>query len=190
MKVKILKNQEKRVVRLPGKKVCYVLEDGAKLVLFLEQIEGEVMVELRGDNSEVESWVFGAARAGDFCFKLEHRHFGRNTKSRLVQKVALLGGARANLSGAVLMEPGCGGAIGTVEQHSLLLSREARVKAEPILEIGHHEVKASHSATVTRVDDEKLFYLASRGISKHEAKKLLLEGFFEGASKTFLKILL
>lgn len=190
MKVRILKNQEKKITRLPEKKVCYILGEGAKLWLFLENEEGEVVVELRGDNSEVESKIFGAARAGDFTFKLEHRHLGRDTKSRLVQKVALSGGARANLTGTVRMESGCSGANGVVEQHSLLLSPDARVEAKPVLEIGHHEVKASHAATVSRVDDEKLFYLVSRGISKREAKKLLLDGFFAGTSKDFLKILL
>ncbi len=188
MEIVVAKNQ--KVTKLPAKQVRYVLEKGAKLELFLEQEEGEVIVELRGDKSEVESVVYLAARAGDPKFNLEHQHVGKDTKSKITQKVALTGRAHAGLVGTVRMEPGCGGAEGYLAQHSLLLSPEARVDAQPNLEIGHHEVKASHASTMERVDDEKLFYLTSRGVSKNEARQLMIEGFFAGATKDLLTILL
>jgi len=170
--------------------VRYVLGEGVKLELSLEQAEGEVMVELRGEGSEVESVVYLVSRDGDSKFNLEHRHVGLNTKSKMIQKVALIGTAQAELVGTVRMDAGCKGAEGDLAQHSLLLSPEAKINAKPNLEIGHHEVKASHASTMERVDDEKLFYLTSRGVSKKEAQQLLIEGFFKGASQDLLTILL
>jgi Fe-S cluster assembly protein SufD len=188
MEIFIKENQE--VKKLPARVVRYVVEKGVKLHLNLEQVEGEVIVELRGDGSEVESRIYLAARDGKPKFNLEHRHVGRDTKSNMIQKMALLGKSHGCLGGTVRMDSGCSGAEGDLMQHSLLLSPEARVDAEPNLEISHHEVKASHASKMERVDDEALFYLTSRGLSRTEARQLLIEGFFAGASENLLKILL
>ena len=188
--MEIFVKENQRVTKLPTKVVRYVVGEGVKLELSLEQAEGEVVVELRGEGSEVESVVYLASRDGEPKFNLEHRHIGKDTKSKMIQKVALAGKAHAGLVGTVRMEAGCKGAEGDLAQHSLLLSPEARINAKPNLEIGHHEVKASHASTMERVDDEKLFYLTSRGVSKKEAQQLLIEGFFEGASQDLLTILL
>lgn len=45
------------------------------------------------------------------------------------------------------------------------------------MEIKNNEVKASHSASVGRIDEEQLFYLESRGVEKHDAEKLIIKGF-------------
>ena len=190
MEIVIKKNEEKKITRLPAAKVCYVLHEAAKLQLNLEQAKGEVAVELRGKGSEVESRIYLAVSDGESKFNLEHRHIGKDTKSKMTQKIALTGRAHVGLAGTVHMEPSCSGAEGDLAQHSLLLSPEARVNAQPNLEIRHHEVKASHASTMERVNDEKLFYLTSRGVSKKEAIQLLIEGFFVGASDKLLTILL
>jgi len=62
---------------------------------------------------------------------------------------------------------------------NLILSREARVDTKPQLEIGADDVKCSHGATIGQMDDEQLFYLASRGISKESAKAMLARGFVD-----------
>jgi Fe-S cluster assembly scaffold protein SufB len=66
-----------------------------------------------------------------------------------------------------------------VEQKFLLLDGSAQAEAVPSLEIEADEVKASHSATISPLDAEKMFYLASRGVSDSEARKLIIEGFLK-----------
>lgn len=61
--------------------------------------------------------------------------------------------------------------------HNLLLSADAQVKSEPHLEIYADEVKCRHGSTVGQLDPESLFYLRSRGLSKAEAIKLLMQAF-------------
>ncbi|MGD0664410.1 MAG: Fe-S cluster assembly protein SufD [Rhabdochlamydiaceae bacterium] len=63
--------------------------------------------------------------------------------------------------------------------HNLLLSDAAIANAKPNLEIFADDVKASHGATMSEVDDEQLFYLQSRGISKESARSLLIRGFIQ-----------
>jgi len=47
------------------------------------------------------------------------------------------------------------------------------------LEIKNNDVKCSHGATISQIDEDKLFYMMSRGIKEKEAKKIIIEGFFE-----------
>jgi Fe-S cluster assembly protein SufD len=63
--------------------------------------------------------------------------------------------------------------------HNLLLSDAAVANAKPNLEIFADDVKASHGATMSEVDDEQLFYLQSRGLTKESAGNLLIQGFIQ-----------
>jgi Fe-S cluster assembly protein SufD len=60
---------------------------------------------------------------------------------------------------------------------NLLLSKNTKVNAKPELEIYADDVKCSHGATTGELDEEKLFYLRTRGLNKEEATKILIEGF-------------
>ncbi len=60
---------------------------------------------------------------------------------------------------------------------NLLLSKNTEVNTKPELEIYADDVKCSHGATTGELDEEKLFYLRTRGLNKEEAKKILIEGF-------------
>ncbi len=66
-------------------------------------------------------------------------------------------------------------------QHAMLMSKEARSDAIPGLEIQTNEVKATHSASVSQIDEEQIFYVESRGIPEDETKKMITLGFFEPA---------
>lgn len=59
----------------------------------------------------------------------------------------------------------------------ILLSDKARATAVPSLEIKAHEVRASHAATVARLDEEQIYYLMSRGLSRQKAEELMVQGF-------------
>ncbi len=63
--------------------------------------------------------------------------------------------------------------------HAMILERTAKSDAVPSLEIENNEVRATHSASVAQIDEEQLFYLAARGLSADEAKKMVVLGFFE-----------
>lgn len=64
-----------------------------------------------------------------------------------------------------------------VTQHFMLLDESAEAEAIPSLEIEADEVKASHAATIAPLDENKIFYLKSRGIKESDARKLIIEGF-------------
>ena len=61
--------------------------------------------------------------------------------------------------------------------NNLLLSRDARINSKPQLEIYADDVSCTHGATVGQLEDEKIFYLQSRGISRQDANALLIRAF-------------
>src|SRR5690606_4054885 len=63
------------------------------------------------------------------------------------------------------------------ESRVLMLSRDARGDANPILLIDENDVTAGHAASVGRIDEMQLYYLRSRGITKEEAERLIIHGF-------------
>ncbi|MEM4611600.1 MAG: SufD family Fe-S cluster assembly protein, partial [Candidatus Nitrosocaldus sp.] len=63
--------------------------------------------------------------------------------------------------------------------HAIILNKGARADSIPALEIETNEVKATHSASVAQIDEEQIFYMMSRGMSRDEAKRAIVFGFIE-----------
>jgi len=81
------------------------------------------------------------------------------------------------LEGTIIIAKGAELVEGFLRQKVLLVGENARAVAIPELEIECNEVKASHAASVGRIDEEQIFYLMSRGLSKKEAEELIIEAF-------------
>lgn len=117
---------------------------------------------------------------------LEHRifvdHEAPDCRSRVTYRGALAGaGARTVWVGDVLIGPDASGTDTYELNRNLVLGRGARADSVPNLEIRTGEVaRAGHASATGRFDDETLFYLMSRGIPAHEARRLVVRGFFTG----------
>ncbi len=79
--------------------------------------------------------------------------------------------------GLIAIAPNAGGTDAFLHQDVLMLDETARVKTVPGLEIKTNDVKASHSASIRRITDADLFYFASRGIDRPEARGMYIQGF-------------
>ncbi|MEX0806266.1 MAG: SufD family Fe-S cluster assembly protein [Patescibacteria group bacterium] len=108
-------------------------------------------------------------------------HLKPRTKGRITVKGILRDRATARIRGLVKIEKGAQGADDFLEERTLLLGQEARVESFPYLEIEADDVRASHAATSSPVDEGQLFYLRSRGLSQSEAERLLVAGFLRPA---------
>jgi len=112
--------------------------------------------------------------AGDdrFSLKLNLRHEAGECRSRQLFKGMASGRARALFDGRVFVAHGAQKTSALQENHSLLLSREARVESRPQLEIYADDVECSHGATAGSLDAQQQFYMQSRGIPREEALRL------------------
>lgn len=104
-------------------------------------------------------------------------HQKPETKSRVIVKGIIGDDANVDFNGLVKIEKKSKGSNAWLAAHLLLLSKNAKGRAVPSLEILENDVKAGHATTVGRVNDLEIFYLMSRGLSKANAKSLIIQGF-------------
>jgi len=105
-------------------------------------------------------------------------HIGLSTGGDLLLKGALRDNARAVFQGLIKIDPNGQQTNSYLKNENLLLSDHARADSVPSLEIDANDVRASHGATIGRVDEEYIFYLQSRGIPRSTAVRMIVEGFF------------
>ncbi|WP_174300537.1 Fe-S cluster assembly protein SufD [Caulobacter sp. S45] len=103
-------------------------------------------------------------------------HEGGGETSQMCKGVAT-DRARAVFQGQIVVKPGADGTDARMRHDALLLSDTAEVDAKPELEIYADDVSCAHGNTVGALDEEALFYIASRGVPEAEAKALLMQGF-------------
>ena len=92
-------------------------------------------------------------------------------------RAVVLADGYLKLKGIIKISKGAELCEGFLRQKVLLVGENARAEAIPELEIECNEVKASHAASVGRIDQEQMFYLMSRGLSKNESEKLIIKAF-------------
>jgi Fe-S cluster assembly protein SufD len=106
-------------------------------------------------------------------------HAAPNTESDFAFKGALRERATAVWRGMIRVEEGAQKTNAYQENRNLLLSNEAHADSIPGLEIMANDVRCTHGATLGRIDREELFYLMARGLSRAEAERLIVRGFFQ-----------
>jgi Fe-S cluster assembly protein SufD len=106
-------------------------------------------------------------------------HMAPSTTSDFAFKGALRDSARAVWRGMIRVEEGAQKTNAYQENRNLLLSKTAHADSIPGLEIMANDVRCTHGATLGQVDREQLFYLMTRGLTRAEAERLIVRGFFQ-----------
>src|SRR3954453_1408690 len=92
---------------------------------------------------------------------------------------AATGKAKASFEGLIQINPGAQQSHTYLQIHSMMLSPRAKVDATPSVLVSADDVSASHGGTVGELDEDLIFYMRSRGLSRTEAVRVIVEGFFE-----------
>ena len=108
----------------------------------------------------------------------QQNHLAPNTTSDLLFKGALVDRSRSVWQGMIYVAPGAQKTDGYQANRNLILSKKARADSIPGLEILADDVRCTHGATVSQLEEEPLFYLMSRGIPRRQAERLVVDGFF------------
>ncbi len=131
-----------------------------------------------GAHGEVLSIAFaGEGQLLDAGAKMVHVAPG--TTSTIVSKSISKGGGRTSYRGLVRVEPGAEQARSFVRCDALILDEASRSDTYPYMEIEENDTQIGHEATVSKVGEDQLFYLMSRGLTEEEATSLIVAGFIE-----------
>jgi Fe-S cluster assembly protein SufB len=110
-------------------------------------------------------------------------HAAPRTTSTITSKSISKNGGRSSYRGLVKVHRGAVGSKVNVRCDALLLDKDSRSDTYPTMEVDEQQVAIQHEATVSKVGDEMLFYLRSRGLSEAEATLLIVNGFIEPFTK-------
>lgn len=141
----------------------------------------EVIVHLNEPGSRCStSGLYCLTRDKQFIDNhIEIKHAAPHTQSYMLYKGILDNTTQAVFNGHLLVKEGAKRIEAYQANHHLLLSNKAEAYAKPELEIYTDDVKCKHGATTGQLDEEALFYLRSRGISKDTAKAMLMTAFMQ-----------
>jgi len=144
----------------------------------IARAEVESLLAEDGGSSDMFGLYFGHAEQ-----HIDHRslqdHEGSRTSSDLLYKGAMKGRSNAIYTGTVIIEKGAHRCNAYQTNRNILLSEQARAHSVPNLEILTNDpTRCGHAASVGPVGEDELFYLMSRGISREEAERLIVFGFF------------
>ncbi|MBV9513667.1 MAG: Fe-S cluster assembly protein SufB [Mycobacteriaceae bacterium] len=110
-------------------------------------------------------------------------HLAPNTSSNIVSKSVARGGGRASYRGLVQVNKGAHGSKASVKCDALLVDTVSRSDTYPYVDIREDDVTMGHEATVSKVSEDQLFYLMSRGLTEDEAMAMVVRGFVEPIAK-------
>ena len=111
-------------------------------------------------------------------------HIAPETTSTIVSKSISKDGGITTYRGKVHVDPEAYGAKSFVRCDALLLDDESISETKPYMEVGERSARIGHEATVSKVGDDQLFYLMSRGLSEQQAMGMIVNGFIEPVTRT------
>jgi Fe-S cluster assembly scaffold protein SufB len=174
------------------KKICFFedfinmkslseVEDKAKLdfVFFSKNSKIDYEVNLKNKSNFSFNGIFLLKKKEKAFFKLTTNHRDKKSFSHQMLKTIVKDEARVNFEATVRIEKECQKSVCSLLNKNLLLGENASVLSKPYLEILSDDVKASHGSNIFRLEEEQLFYLNTKAISKEKIKTLLIKGFLK-----------
>lgn len=170
-----MNNVSRKAVILKNAKVEWL-----EIVTGSSATKSETISELTGEGAKSSMFtVFFGNKKQKFEFVNRCVHTGRNTESLILSSGALKDSSKAMQQSFSKIGKKAYNASAHQKTRIMLLNEGTEALPIPELEIGNNDVSATHEAAVGRIDEEKIFYLMSRGISENDARKTLVKGFFE-----------
>lgn len=160
------------------------VEDGGKVNFISADLGSKYSItnyhaDLNGQGaaSNIDSiYLGGNSKIIDINYIVTHK--GIRSTSNMNVKGALQGKAKKAFKGTLDFKQGASRSVGIEDEYCMLLSKDARAKAMPVLLCAEDDVSGEHSASSGKIDENKLFYLMSRGLSYDEAKIVIVRAAF------------
>lgn len=139
---------------------------------------------LEGDGSRGEFYsvaITNERMQADTGTKMIHK--GKNTKSRILSKGISTGKSQNSYRGLVQIRPSAQNARNFTQCDSLLIGGDCSANTFPLIRVQNSSAIVEHEATASKVSEDQLFYLLSRGLSEQEATKLIINGYCDEVFK-------
>ncbi|HEX7018330.1 MAG TPA: SufD family Fe-S cluster assembly protein, partial [Patescibacteria group bacterium] len=141
---------------------------------------GEYIFSITKPGAELEiTGAFEANNQDQVQVEVIIHHQAPHTRANTTLKGVARDKAHIKFTGRIIIDEECGDTNSFLTERILLLSDQAKAEAIPDLEIKTDDVKCSHAASISRIPEEHIFYLMSRGINRIQAEKMIVDGFLK-----------
>ena len=148
----------------------------------LSRYKTDSIMKGAGASAEDVEIIFGVGNQSfDVMSNLIHN--GQHSRGRVLVKSVLKDTSKSLFKGMIKIGKDGKGTESYLAGHAILLDRGAKSDSIPGLEIETNEVKATHSASVAQIDENQIYYLSTRGLSREGAKREIVSGFLEPLSR-------
>jgi Fe-S cluster assembly protein SufD len=144
----------------------------------LAKVNQHVELAGRGAACQVNGVLFAEGKQHISYHTLQH-HVAPSCRSDFLYKSALQDKSRTVWRGMIKVDPAAQKTDGYQRNDNLLLSSSARADSIPGLEIQCDDVRCTHGSTTGKVDEELIFYAQARGLTRQEATRIIVSGFFQ-----------
>lgn len=151
------------------------------LLAFLHVQNCTIDLELdcsQDDSSANVVVLYGLSGSQKITINTVQKHVGKHTCSNVVARGILMDKSQAQYTGLISIQPGSRKAIAAQEHATILLSRHGKVVSVPSIEVLHHDVQCLHGSAIGQFQEQQLWYLQSRGLTRNLAYRLLVHSFF------------
>lgn len=139
---------------------------------------GNYVVELTQPGAQATiGGAFRTSKRDDVCVSVVVHHRAPHTRAQTTLKGVARDQSWLKFVGRIIIDEQCGDTSSFLTERILLLSDQAKAETVPDLEILSDDVKCSHAASISRIPEEHIFYLQSRGISRPVAEEMIVAGF-------------
>ena len=171
-------SNRKAFVGRDGKMSWYIGMFGS----LLSRYKTDSIMKGSGASAEDVEIIFGMGNQSfDVMSNLIHK--GQHSRGRVLVKSVLKDTSKSLFKGMIKIGKEGKGTESYLAGHAILLDRGAKSDSIPGLEIETNEVKATHSASVAQIDENQIYYLSTRGLSREWAKREIVSGFLEPLSR-------
>ena len=156
------------------------LSKPGRYVAFVENRSGNFVFEINSENIDLEIYgLFYGKKSDVYRVHTVQHHKAPNSKSNLLIRGVFDDDSKFHYTGLVKIEKKAQKSHAYQKNQNLILSDGVFVESEPFLEIEANDVFCTHGSTTGKINEEQLYYMTSRGVSRAEAKTLIVKGFLE-----------
>ncbi len=136
---------------------------------------------LEGEGAKVDCITVVLAENSDVVKTRSNvHHLVSSTHSRLLSKGVAYGHSQIDFLAFAGIQSAAAKSTSKVDLKALIMDEDAKIRADPVLEILNNDVSCTHSASVTEISPKKLFYIQSRGLSEETSRRMVVDGFLAG----------
>ncbi len=162
-----------------------VVKQQAKLymtfqLLYAQHLQCSIFITMQEDGAQaMVQGIYALSGQQKMQVHTYQYHHGARSKSSVITRGVAKDQAQVQYQGLMHIQAQAYKTHAVQENKNLALSKEARIISKPTIEVLHYDVQCSHGSAIGKIDEPALWYLASKGIEKAEAKKLLYTAFFQ-----------